>query len=68
MVPGQIAFTLILYFPSSIAKVFVIPITAHLLAAYGDLKGKPSTPAPDDIFIIEPLLFFFNKGIASLVK
>ena len=31
--PGQIAFTLILYLPSSIAKLFVNPIIAHLLAA-----------------------------------
>ena len=33
IVPGQIAFTLILYLPSSIAKVLVKPTTAHLLAA-----------------------------------
>ena len=45
-----------------------MPITAHLLAAYGDLKGKPKTPAPEEIFIIEPPLFVFKKGIASLVK
>ena len=61
IVPGQIALTLILFFPSSIAKVLVTPITAHLLAAYGDLKGKPKTPAPEDIFMIEPPLFFLIK-------
>ena len=33
IVPGQIALTLILNLPSSIAIVFVIPIIAHLLAA-----------------------------------
>ena len=31
--PGQIALTLILNLPSSIASVFVTPIIAHLLAA-----------------------------------
>ena len=45
IVPGHTAFTLILNLPSSIANVFVTPIIAHLLAAYGDRNGKPSIPA-----------------------
>ena len=50
--PGQIALTLILYFPSSIAKLLVNPIIAHLLAAYGVRCGNPNSPAVEDKFII----------------
>tara|TARA_B100000902_G_scaffold312388_1_gene302531 strand:+ start:203 stop:436 length:234 start_codon:yes stop_codon:yes gene_type:complete len=66
--PGQIALTLILYFPSSIAKLLVNPIIAHLLAAYGVRCGNPNRPAVEDKFIIEPDLFFFNRGIEYFVK
>ena len=45
-----------------------MPTTAHLLAAYGDLNGKPIIPAPEDKLIIDPVLLFFNIGIDSLVK
>ena len=57
-----------LNFPNSIASVFVIPTTAHLLAAYGDLSGKPKIPAVEDRLIIDPPLFFLSIGIESLVK
>ena len=68
IVPGHIALTRILNFPNSIAKVFVTPTIAHLLAAYGDLKGNPNIPAVEDKFIIAPFLFFLSIGIASFVK
>ena len=68
IVPGHTAFTLILNLPSSIANVFVTPIIAHLLAAYGDLSGKPSIPAVDEILIIEPFLDFLSNGIALFSK
>ena len=66
--PGQTTLTLILNFPSSIANVFVTPTIAHLLAAYGDRNGKPSMPAVDDIFIIDPFFDFLISGIAFFVK
>jgi len=68
IVPGQTALTLILNLPSSIASDFVTPIAAHLLAAYGVRKGKPSIPAVEDILIIDPFLDFLISGIAFLVK
>ena len=68
IVPGHTALTLILNLPSSIAKVFVTPIIAHLLAAYGERSGKPSIPAVDDMFTIEPFLDFLRRGIAFFVK
>ena len=39
--PGKIEFTLILYFPNSIAAVLVKLMFAALLAAYGDRKWCP---------------------------
>ena len=65
--PGHIALTLILNSTNSIAKDFVRPIIAHLLAAYGVLNGKPKIPAVDDKLIIDPP-FIFNNGIAFLEK
>ena len=66
--PGHIALTRILNFPNSIAKVLVIPIKAHLLAAYGDLFGKPSIPAVEEILTTDPNFDFLINGIAYLVK
>ena len=55
MGPGQIAFTVIPWEPSSCAMVCVKPITANLEAQYAARFGKPRFPAPEAILIIRPL-------------
>src|SRR4051794_26768820 len=52
--PGQMALTRIPAEPSSIAHVFVRPITAHFAAAYGERSGYPKMPALDEMLTMDP--------------
>ena len=51
---GQIAFTRTPASANSSAAVFVIPITACLLAPYGTMPGMPLSPATEAVFTIAP--------------
>ena len=69
---GQIAFTLIDLFPSSLAKDCVIPFTANLLDEYAELFLLPLLPAILDMFIMDAFLFksfkVFNIISKGLLK
>ena len=62
--PGAITLARTPKGPASIAIVFIMPITAHLLAQYGARYGKPCSPAVDEVKIIEPLPCRFIMGSA----
>ena len=48
------------------AMVLVIPITAHLAAAYGERNGYPENAALDEMLTIEPAFDLRIIGMASL--
>ena len=56
--PGDIEFTLILYFPNSLAKDLVNPKIADYADEYKINPGAPVIQHIDDRLIIEPPLFF----------
>jgi hypothetical protein len=62
--PGQIAFTRIRYGPSSMASVFMKPMSAHLHAVYGVLSGYPKKAALEETSRIEPPPAVFRSGTA----
>ena len=70
-VPGANALTVIPNSPASLANNLVIPSKPALAAPYGMYDGAcgfGARPAPDEILIIRPNLFFFIMGKTARVQ
>src|SRR5699024_10918579 len=65
--PGCMEFTRTPSTPKSIAEVLVKPKTAHFEAEYAARCLKPESPAIDDTFTIEDVVFFLSSGNAAFI-
>ena len=65
--PGRIALAQDRTGPSSMASVFVRPITPHLARRIGAALAYPIRPASDEMVMMTPAGDFFRCGMARRV-